>query len=303
MHLINDGLPFLTTELAPLRLTKARLRSLVSQGVVRPVFRGVAVDARVADNRLLRCQSLSLVCPDGGVVGLSSATWVWGVDTLPPSRRGSMVAEFLVPHHSTRQLRRGVKTIECCLNDDDLEEVHGVRLTVPGRTAVDLLRRQFRPYALSSADSLHRAGLVELEDVRRRVIELKGYPGIVQARTLAPMIDGRRESPGESWTFLRIVDAGFPWPTPQIPLVDRHGRELYWIDLGYRELKVGAEFDGREFHSADDQQHDEDRREDMGWRFGWRIAVATYELIMGDNAEFEWQLGRWLNVDPLPRLW
>jgi hypothetical protein len=209
----------------------------------------------------------------------------------------------LYPHHAARQRRRGVKTIECYLPEDDIAEIHGVLVTVPGRSAIDLLRTQFRPYALASTDALHRAGLIDINDVDQRVNRLKGFPGIVQARALARMIDGRRESRGESWTFLRMVDAGFPWPEPQIPLLDKYGNELYRVDLGYRELKIGGEFNGREFHSEDDRDHDEARLADMQKRFGWRVATATFESIMGTAADFEWQLGTWLGLNPLPRSW
>jgi hypothetical protein len=303
VDLINDGLPFLSTDAARHGLSPWRLRTLVASGALRRPFRSVYVDARAPDTRLSQCQAISLVCPDGGVVGMSSATAIFDVDTYPPSRRSWRIAEFLVPHHAARQRRRGVKTIECYLPEDDIAEIHGVLVTVPGRSAIDLLRTQFRPYALASTDALHRAGLIDINDVDQRVNRLKGFPGIVQARALARMIDGRRESRGESWTFLRMVDAGFPWPEPQIPLLDRYGNELYRVDLGYRELKIGGEFNGREFHSEDDRDHDEARLADMQKRFGWRVATATFESIMGTAADFEWQLGTWLGLNPLPRSW
>ena len=50
--------------------------------------------------------------------------------------------------------------------------------------------------------------------------------GVIQARNLAPLVDGRSESAGESWTRLAIIDHELPAPQPE-SLVDVDGVPKY----------------------------------------------------------------------------
>lgn len=301
---VNDGFPFRISDAPRLGLDRPTLYRKLRAGRLRRPLRGVYVDAVTPDTRLSRTQALSLVCPPHAVICMGTAAWVFSVDTLPSQLRSSLVAECVVPHHLARPDHPCVRTIEGYVPDADVMEVNGVRLTVPNRTAVDLLRRQRRPYALSSADAMMRAGLLDRADVYERILRMRGYPGILQARALQTMIDGDRESHGESWTFLRLADAGLPWPKAQVVIRSGTGHVLYRLDLGYDELRVGAEYDGREFHNPMTLDHDRTRRDDLWRTYGWRVAVVTFETVMGDRADLERQIASWLGLEPdLPRMW
>jgi hypothetical protein len=301
---VNHGFPFRTSDAPGLGLDRPTLYRQLTAGRIRRPLRGVYVDASTPDTRLSRTQALSLVCPPHAVVCMASAAWVLKVDTLPSHLRSSLVAECLVPHHLARPKHPGVRTIEGYVPETDVMELNGIRLTVPNRTAVDLLRRHRRPYALSSADALMRAGLINPAEVAERIVRMRGYPGIVQARALHAMIDGDRESHGESWTFLRLADAGLPWPKAQIVVRNNGGTALYRVDLGYEEQRIGAEYDGREFHNEATVEHDASRRDDLHRTYGWRIQVVTFETVMGDRPDLECQVASWLGLEPeLPRLW
>ena len=127
----------------------------------------------------------------------------------------------------------------------------GLRMTVPARTTVDGLRRLRRPFALSAADAMARAGWVVRAELDERIDRLRGFPGVVQARSLVRLVDPETAWPGESWTKLRLVDAGCPIPRSQLWIVDVKGRRAA-LDLGYEHAKVGCEYDGREVHTLDE---------------------------------------------------
>jgi very-short-patch-repair endonuclease len=56
----------------------------------------------------------------------------------------------------------------------------------------------------------------------------------------------------------RFLDAGFPEPDLQIKVpVDGHAR---WLDIGWRDQRVGAEFDGHEAHMTPHQLRDDRHR-------------------------------------------
>ena len=224
--LLHDGLPFTCLQLPMLGLSPSRLRRLVREHRVRRIFRGVYVDAAVADGREVRIRALQLVVPRDGVLFGCTATWALEVDTFAPADRFDLVPACVVPHGGTRCTVLGVRCVEGYLPPSEVMEVAGLRMTVPVRTASDLLRRLHRPYALAAADGLAHAGLVTPAQVEAYVCKLHRYPGVVQARELAVLIEPRAESAGESWQRLRLIDAGFPRPEPQYVVTDSREREV-----------------------------------------------------------------------------
>lgn len=301
--LFNNGEPFDISMALDLGLTRKRLATLSIEGHIRRLVRGVYVDARTPDTREQRLAGIKLIAPAEAIVCNESASWVMGVDAFKPSEQYLLEPSLVVPHGSTRVTKPGVRCRQAIIASRDITEIDGVLVTTPTRTASDLLRRLYRPYALAAADGLAHAGLIELEPLWEFVANLKGYPGIVQARSLALLIEPLAASPGESWQRLRVVDAGFPIPRAQFPIVDNFGRTR-WADLAYPHLKIAVEYDGREFHTAEsDVAHDKMRRRYLSTVMSWRFVVARKEDIFGDDTWFEQELGRLVGIKPRPRFW
>ena len=303
--ILNDGRPFLTSNLPMLGLTRDRLRALLREHRVRRCLHRVYVSTDVPDSRDLRIAALRLVIPSYGVLYGCTAAWVHTVDTLAPSKRFDLVPQCVVPHGMGRCKTSGVQCVEGYLPPADVVEIGDLRTTTPVRTTTDLLRRLRRPYALAAADGMAHAGLIKVGEVTAHLSRLKGFPGIVQARELAPMIEPLAESPGESWQRLRLVDAGFPKPRAQFVVRDHKDRIVARLDHGYPEVRVGAEYDGKEFHEhAEDQENDVEKRDYLRGVLGWRIEVAGKEAILGRDDAFERTMGGYLGINPqLPRQW
>ena len=87
---------------------------------------------------------------------------------------------------------------------------------------------------------------------------------------------------------LRVLDAGLPRPQVQIRIEDR-GRQVYRLDAGYAELRVGFEYDGEPYHALTPQQAaaDEARRDDLLRRFGWTVIGATRAQVLGARPAVE----------------
>jgi hypothetical protein len=302
--LINDGIPFRVSREGAIGLNRYRVRMLLRDHRIRPLFRGVYVDTGVPDTRDLRCFGLTLVLPPHGVICHSSAAWALGIDAFQPKDRFLLTPQCMVPHGSSRSRYLGVRCIQGYLRDSDVVVINGLRLTTPSRTTVDLMRTLRRPYALSVADAMVRAELVTIAQLAKRVRRLKHYPGIIQARDLLRLIDPRAESPGESWLRLRLVDAGFPFPRPQYEVIDHRGRVIARIDLAYPEINLAMEYDGAAFHSHDeDRSHDEGRRDLLTDAYGWRVESATKADVLGTDPAYEINIGKLLDIEPLPRTW
>lgn len=303
--LLNDGQPFIVTQEGGIGLSRKVVRTLFKEHRIRCLFRGVYVDAAVADSRVLRASALQLVAPAGSVMCESTAAYLHGVDTFPPGQRFLQLPRCMVEHHSSRSRQALATCREGYIPESDVEEVLGLRVTTPVRTTADLLRTQWRPYALGSADAMARAGIVDLVSLADYIHGLKGYPGIVQARDLRRLIDPRAESHGESALRLRCIDAGYPAPQLQIVVSDSLGYLIARIDLGYDDVRGGLEYDGKEFHTTPEQRaRDERRRAILRDSFGWRLLVVGRDDVFGPDPALELAVGEWLGLTPrLPRLW
>jgi very-short-patch-repair endonuclease len=71
-----------------------------------------------------------------------------------------------------------------------------------------------------------------------------------------------------------IIDGGLPAPEPQIRVYDSTGRPMYRLDLGYREQKVGLEYDGQSHLTTSRLNADRSRMNWLSAR-GWTMRYFT----------------------------
>lgn len=156
------------------------------------------------------------------------------------------------------------------ISSSDVIEVDGVLVTSPVRTAFDVGRIPPDWRGLGNLDALHRATPFSVADLCRYIERHAGWRHIRQLRAVAPLIDGRAESPPESWVRLLMDRGDLPTPDLQIVVADEKGHEFARVDLGYRAEKIAIEYDGEAFHSTLAQRaHDAARDaklEDLKWR-------------------------------------
>lgn len=302
--LINDGRPLLVASHAEVGIARWQVTTAIRDRLLRRVYRGCVVDARVPDTRRLRVEAIDLIRPPDAVACNETAAFLFGIDAYKPSERFLLTPSFVVPHSTTRIERPGVRCRQALIDPIDLAVVDGVLTTTPVRTTSDLLRGLYRPYALAAADAFLRAGLVGRDELIGYVHQLNGYRWIVQARSLAVLADGRAESPGESWQRLRIHDAGLPPPELQFEVFDRVGN-VRRLDHAYPELLIASEYDGTDFHTHElDRLYDVERRTELTDLQGWRWVNGDRDRIFGPDPAFELELGDLLGVPPLlPRRW
>lgn len=199
----------------------------------------------------------------------------------------------------------GVRPVEAVIGSSETVVLAGLTVTTARRTAMDLGRHLSRPMALAALDAFAHLGLVTVEQLRADLDGLRGFPGVRQARELVAITEPKSESPGESWSRLRLIDAGFPRPRAQIVLRDAFGRQVWRIDLGYDEVRLGLEYDGMQYHDGlVAQRHDENRRGDMRATFGWDVYGFGRGAVLGRHPALELFVGDRLGIEPrLPRRW
>ena len=243
-------------------MTRDRLMRLVRQGLVRRVVKGVYVDAVCPDTLELRAAALALVTPESAVVTDRTAAWLHGVSVLAKNDHLAVppVTVFRLAGYTRIRTRSNIGG-ERSLLVRDIEVVHGVRVTTPLRTALDLGRLTRRDDAIGCLDALLATGRFSRAELLAEIPRFRGFRGVVQLRELAPLADERAESMPESVLRLRWIDAGLPAPETQQWICDRFGEPIYRVDLGSNTVPYAAEYDGEEFHTEPAQRaHDERRR-------------------------------------------
>jgi hypothetical protein len=106
------------------------------------------------------------------------------------------------------------------------------------------------------------------DDVVRLAGRHPGARGLKRLRIAVPLVGRAVASPKETWLRLLLVDAGFPSPETQIPVVDDRGI-VGVLDMGWRAYAVAAEYDGDQ-HRSDRRNYVKDqwrlrRMEAAGW--------------------------------------
>ena len=153
------------------------------------------------------------------------------------------------------------------IEDDEIVEIAGLRVTSLERTAWDIARHLPRDAAVKHLDALANATDVKAADVLllgERHLRARGLP---RARKALALMDSGAQSPRETWLRLLLIDGGLSAPRTQIRVSD--GFSEAFIDMGYDEPKVGLDYDG-EYHFTDRGRYVHDiGRAELIEREGW----------------------------------
>ena len=161
----------------------------------------------------------------------------WGLDlSLVHVTRGDL--------HSPR-IEGGVHHHAGELRNDDLEQIDGIWVTSPARTAIDTARVTEFEAAVVVTDALLHRGLVDRGTILDRLESMRDWPGTCNAGRVAEFADGRSESVGESRTRVAFELVGLPRPDLQRLITTPDGKIVGRSDFLFDELWTIGEFDGR----------------------------------------------------------
>ncbi|OBF07533.1 hypothetical protein A5730_11845 [Mycobacterium sp. ACS4054] len=260
--------PFIGSEaVAAGALVKSALRTRY-----RKLFRDVYVDPGAELTPLMRARAAWLWSRRRGVVAGLSAAAVHGAHWVDP-------AAPLEVLHSNRNPLPGLRVHSDRFDDDEVVLIDGVPVTTPARTGVDLGCWHPINDAVAALDDLLRATDCKVSEVQLLAERYPGRRGIQSARDAIGLADAGAQSPKETWLRLALIRAGLPRPQTQIPVSDEFGDLTYYLDMGWEELKVAAEYDGEQ-HRRDRWQYTWDiRRLETLERLGWIVI----RVVVGDR--------------------
>lgn len=233
----------------------------------RRLFHGVFVSRRVTLTEAILAQGALLLVDPRSVASHHSAARILG---------GVVPADGLV-HISCvgrRPQVRGLKSHRITAGGQKYTTVHGVRVTNPAQTFLDLTSVLGLVDLVVLGDSLVKAERITPDEL---VAAAKAFRGRHRAlaRRAAGLIRCDVDSPMESRLRMLIILAGLPEPVVNHKILWHDGSVRWRFDLSYPEFLIVIEYDGRQ-HAESDAQWDRDRgrREWLDGK-GWRLVVAV----------------------------
>jgi hypothetical protein len=254
-------------------------RRQLQNGPYVRVLHGVYADPSLPRDHMLRCRAAALLMPSAAALGGRSAATVLGA----PAPAYADPVTVVMPPGITWTGPRGVRVhradVRAC---DVLENDHGLRYTVPRRTAWDVAALETTSTAVGVLDAMVRTEQVHLGDLLGLLREGAGRWGSRRVRRAFELVDGRSESPPESWVRVACQLAGLPAPVPQYEVVE-DGVRLARVDLAWPEARLIVEYDG-EYHFDGLQIVRDDARLRRLVAAGWRvIRLAAHDLRSMDD--------------------
>lgn len=155
------------------------------------------------------------------------------------------------------------------IDPDEIVDLGGMAVATPARTALDLGRHLLRDPAVAHLDALAAATMVRASDVLVLARRYPGTKGVRLCREAVDLMDCGSQSPKESWLRLLLIDAGFPRPQTQIPVVEDLCDPFAYLDMGWEDMMIAVEYDG-DHHRTDRTSYVWDERRlrrirKLGW--------------------------------------
>jgi hypothetical protein len=237
----------------------------LKSGLYRRLVRNVYADPGLPPDHQLFARGVALVMPADAALGGRSAAWWYGA----PFAAAADPVLVVAPYGSAWRGPGGVRVHRAELDPAQVGEVDGVRLTTPQRTAWDVATLEKVPTAVAMLDGMVRAGHLRPEDLHRLLMDGRGRWRAARAAAVLPLVDGRSESPPESWVRVACARAGLPLPTPQF-VVEQAGGFVARVDLAWPEQRVIVEYEGA-YHFEGLQIVRDDRRYAQLTAMGWHV--------------------------------
>jgi hypothetical protein len=221
------------------------------------------------------CSAWARVLAGCAAFGGTTAAALFGAPISPPPRLTVVLPpDAVVP--ARPQLVRRVRTTD----DVDVVQLDELRITSGAQTFLDLAAVLPPAELVAVGDALYRNGHLDADRLRARLVRADRIRGVVRARACAPLLTPLAQSRPESLMRYWLVTSDLPDPEPQLPLLDREGREVAHEDLGYSRWKVLLEYEGRQHAELGQFGRDVDRYTLMG-ADGWLVLRFARQHLGG----------------------
>jgi very-short-patch-repair endonuclease/predicted transcriptional regulator of viral defense system len=262
-------------QLRGLGLTDNGIEHRLRRGRLHPVHRGVYAVGRPQLTRLGVLLAAVLSCGPGAALSHDAAGEVLGI-----RKRQWGPIDVTVP--TGRRRRLGLRIHRRPLPAADVTRRHGIPVTGPVRTLVDLAHRLPVRQLEAAVNEADRLDLVDPERLRGALEALDGQRGVAALRDLLDrqtltLTDSELER-----RFLPIVQrAGLPRPLTQ-RRVNSFRVDFFWPQLG-----LVVETDGLRYHRTAGQQARDRLRDQTHAAAGLTTLRFTHAQVVFDTAHVQ----------------
>ena len=268
-------MPFTLQSALESGVTEKRLRSSdvahISRGLYRPLNWDFDLEAAA--------RALSAASPGAWISHVTAARIKCLI--LPPWLADSTELHLSKPRTLPEVRRKGVIGHTVLAWDDEIEVTHGMRISTPSRTWLDMARRVSLEDLVSMGDQLVRIPRLHfegrsqpfdtLDGLRSLVNRHPNLQGVVRAREALELMRVGADSGPETLLRLAILDARLPEPELQLALRQEDASSPT-CDLGYRQHRLAIQYDGG--HHLVEPQRLSDRRRDRAFEAaGWDVLI------------------------------
>lgn len=243
-------LPFAVSrrdELLAAGWTARQVDHALRTGALHRLRRGVYTDggrwraAGPAGRHRVAATGLGLaLAPVGGAVSHASAAALLGLpQPFAPTPVWGTVPRGLPTRYGT-----GTAVMAASLPDGHVRTAGRIRRTSAARTVADCMRHLTTVDAVAVSDAALRASPAVWGQVQEVLDVCAGWPYSRRGLDAWTLVDGRRESPLESWSWVAAIRQGLPVPEPQTDVYDEDGVFLGRVDAWWPEHGVVGEVDG-----------------------------------------------------------
>lgn len=260
------------------------------------VYPGVWVPRGVELSPVRRARAAWLWSGRRSVLAGLSASALHGAKWVEPGTPAEIV-------HGNRRPPRLIVVRGDRLLDGETERADGMPVTTAARTAFDLGRRLPVGAAVPRIDALMNATGVTVEEIAALAAAHRGVRGTRALGESLSLVDGGAESPYESMARMLLVQNGFPRPQTQIRVLAANGVVVARLDMGWRQWRVGVDFDGAH-HWTDPRQRNRDlERYAQLQELGWTDIRLNSGMLHHAPRRFLGRVGAALMARGCPRTW
>ncbi|OBG94859.1 hypothetical protein A5698_16555 [Mycobacterium sp. E136] len=169
----------------------------------------------------------------------------------------------------------GVVTRHDLLLSNEFERVDGIPVTTAERTAFDLGRRFSLGSAVARLDALAAATRFKTSAVEELARAHRHTRGLRRLERALALMDAGAESPKETWLRLLVIRDGYPRPRTQIPVAGPDGWPMFYLDMGWEDLRLALEYDGGQHWNGPIRVAYDLKRAEYIQDSGWSVIRVT----------------------------
>lgn len=253
----------------------------------RQVMRGVFIADVIPDTIVVRARAARLLLPRDAMFSHHTAARLLG----------GPVPDVSVIHASLgRSYRQQVAQLHVHRYTYVPDAIwrHGLPVTTAPQTFIHLALKLDLLHVVAFGDAMVRRGRVTLDDLRDAIEGWSGQGARAASRAMDFVRDGV-DSPPETHMRMLFRLAGLLEPELNYTEYDEEGTILKRVELAYTDTPrpnrigkrhLGFEYDGRKWHSTDEQKARDLARRGRLAEEGWHIEVVTGDLLYRDTEAF-----------------